>query len=121
MKGGRKPKSELSPDMGAYVRLREDGAYSTAAVRRRIALIAAERKLADSETRALLKGRRLTVFQIGEFVEKHHVSVGWLLGGDLKERLRMARNEVVSLNEPPPPPAFAQSRAVHAVLKTLND
>ena len=45
MKRGRKPNPELSPEMDAHDRLTKDGASSNGAVRRRIALIAAERKL----------------------------------------------------------------------------
>ena len=53
----RKPKPELSAELVALGRLIDDGASSNAAVRRRIALIAAERKLHPSETAALMKGR----------------------------------------------------------------
>jgi hypothetical protein len=34
---------------------------------------------------------------------KHHLSFDWLLCGDLKGRLRMARDEMAPLHEPPRP------------------
>ena len=126
MKQSRNPRSELSPDMAAFDRLYQDGAHSVAAVRRRVALFAAERQLDAAETKALLKGR-LTVRHIGPFIEKYHLSADWLLAGDLKGRLRMARKDLAPVHKPsmrlaePEPPAIVQSRAVHAVLKTLND
>jgi hypothetical protein len=55
--------------MAAYDRLEKDGAYSTTTVRRRVALIAAEIKLGDLETKVLLKGRWLTAGHIREFAE----------------------------------------------------
>jgi hypothetical protein len=64
MKRGRKPKPELSPELAAISRLSKDGASSNAAIRKRIALIAAERNLDPSETRALMTGRgsRIIIF-----------------------------------------------------------
>jgi hypothetical protein len=73
--------------------LSDDGASSKAAIRKRIALIAAERKLPAAETKKVM-GRLLT-YDIKLFVEKHHISVDWLLYGDLKGRFRMARNEIL--------------------------
>ena len=93
MKRVRNPRSEPSPDMAAFDRLYQDGAHSVAAVRRRVALFAAERQLDAAETKALLKGR-LTVRHIGPFIEKYHLSADWLLAGDLKGRLRMARKDL---------------------------
>ena len=63
--------------------------------RRRIALIAAERNLDASETNAR---RWLTISHLGQFAVKHHVGVDGLISGDLKGRLRMARNEVALPN-----------------------
>jgi hypothetical protein len=80
----RKPKPELSPEIAALDRLTKDGASDNAAIRRRIALIAAERPLAPSETNALMRGRRISLFLLGQFAKKHHLSVDWLIGGDLK-------------------------------------
>ncbi len=77
MKRGRKPKPEVSPEIAAISRLTKDGASSNAAIRRRIALIAAERKLEPSETVAFMKGRCLPLMQIGRFAKKYHVSVDW--------------------------------------------
>jgi hypothetical protein len=91
MKRTRKPKPELSPEIAALHRLGKDGAGSDAAVRRRISLIAAERKLDPPETEALMKGRWLSTFHICQFAKKHHVSLDWLICGDLKGLLRTAR------------------------------
>jgi hypothetical protein len=41
-----------------------------------------------------MKGRRIPTFHLCQFAEKRHVSVEWLIAGDLKGRLRMARNEI---------------------------
>ena len=49
-----------------------------------------------------MKGRWLSTFHICQFARKHHVSVDWLIGGDLKGRLRMARNEVMAPRPNPP-------------------
>jgi hypothetical protein len=96
MKRGRKPKSEVSPEIAAISRLSKEGASGNAAIRKRIALIAAERKLDPSETKALMTGRRLPHHPLCQFAKKHHLSFDWLLCGDLKGRLRMARNEIGS-------------------------
>jgi hypothetical protein len=91
MKRDPKPKPELSPKIVALNRLSKDGASSDAATRRRIAVIAVERNLNPSETKALMKGRRISLFLLGQFAEKHHLSVDWLIGGDLKELLETVR------------------------------
>jgi hypothetical protein len=80
----RKPKPELSPGLAAYHRLTNDGASSNATIRRRIALVAAERNLNPSETKALMKGRRISLFLLGQFAKKHHLHLDWLISGDLK-------------------------------------
>ena len=89
MKRGRKSKPEVSPKIAAIRRLSDDGASSNAAIRKRIALIAAERKLPAAETKKVM-GRLLT-YDIELFVEKHHISVDWLIAGDLKGLLRTVR------------------------------
>jgi hypothetical protein len=91
MKRGRKPKPEVSPEIAACQRLTDDGSCSNAAIRKRIALIAAERKLDASETKALMKGRWLTTFHLCQFAKKHHLSVSWLIHGDLKGLLDTVR------------------------------
>jgi hypothetical protein len=88
MKRTRKPKPELSPAIAALKRLNKDGACSNAAVRQRIALIAAERQLPPSETATLTKGRNIPLMPLGQFAEKHHLSVDWLIGDDLKAHPR---------------------------------
>jgi hypothetical protein len=55
MKRGRKPKPEVSPEIAAIERLVDDGASSIATIRKRIALIPAERKLDPLETMAMMK------------------------------------------------------------------
>jgi hypothetical protein len=72
----------------AHQRLNKDGASSNAIVRRRIALIAAERKLDPSETAALVKGRYIPLRPLGRFAEKHSLSVDWLIDGDLSKHPR---------------------------------
>jgi hypothetical protein len=93
MKRTRKPKPEVSPEITAMERLAKDGASSDAAIRKRLALFATERKLDASETGAVMKGR-LSSYHLGQFAKKHHVSFDWMLAGDLEGRLRMARNEI---------------------------
>lgn len=63
---------------------RDVQASSNAAIRRRIALIAAERKLDPSETMAMMKGRWITMFHLCRFAKKHSLSLDWLMFGDLK-------------------------------------
>lgn len=118
MKRGRKPNPVRSGEITALERLHKDGADSTAAVRRRIALIAAERNLDPSETNAVLKGRWLTVYHLKEFVDKHRVSVDWLLCGDLKGRLRMARKEVT--NESPKSEAAVTAEEFRALVDIMT-
>jgi hypothetical protein len=114
-RGDRKPKPEVSPEIAACQRLTKEGASSNATIRRRIALIAAERKLDPSETTAVMKGR-LTLYHIGQFAKKHHVSVDWLIAGDLKGRLRMARNEIA-----PKQPVLDPWYEVGHLLRKLDD
>ena len=82
---------KVCPVITAMDRLERDGANSNTAIRRRMALIAAERKMETSETNRLMKGRRIATFDLRQFVKKHQVSADWLIFGDLKGRLRMAR------------------------------
>jgi hypothetical protein len=91
MKRTRKPQPELPAELVALGRLNAAGASSKAAIRQRIALIAAERKLDPSEINSLMKGRWLPTFDLCQFAKKHRLSFDWLLGGDLKGRLRMAQ------------------------------
>ena len=84
MKRVRKPEPELDPASAAVRRLNKAGASSDAAVRRRIALIAAERKLNPSETKPLMSDRSIPLHPLGQFRKKHNLSLDWLLAGDLK-------------------------------------
>ncbi len=90
MKRVRKPEPELDPASAAIRRLNKAGASSDAAVRQRIALIAAERNLNPSETKPLMTGRSIPLHPLGQFSEKHSLSLGWLLAGDLKGLKRTA-------------------------------
>jgi hypothetical protein len=90
MKRGRKPKPEVSPEVAACDRLTNDGASSKAAIRKRIALIAAERKLDPSETEELMKGRWLRTFYLRQFAKKHNLRADWLICGELKAHPRGA-------------------------------
>jgi len=67
-----------------------DPRYCNDAVRARMSLVLFERKASKEETRDWLKGR-LTTLRIRDFAEKYPVSYDWLLGGDLKGLLCMAR------------------------------
>jgi hypothetical protein len=80
----RKPEPELDPASAAIRRLNKAGASSDTAVRRRIALIAAERKLNPSETKPLMSGRSIPLHPLGQFRKKHNLSLDWLLAGDRK-------------------------------------
>lgn len=88
MKRGRKPKPELSPKIAAIHRLTADGASSNATIRKRIALIAAERNLDPSKTKALMKGRWLRLRHLCQVAEKHNLSPHWLVSGDLRSHPR---------------------------------
>jgi len=84
MKRGRKPKPELSPKIAAIHRLTADGASSNATIRKRIALIVAERNL--DPPKALMKGRWLRLRHPCQFAEKHNPH--WLVSGDLRSHPR---------------------------------
>jgi len=88
MKRGRKPKPELSPKIAAIHRLTADGASSNATIRKRMPLIAAERNLDPSKTKALMKGRWLRLRHLCQFAEKHNLSPHWLVSGDLRSHPR---------------------------------
>jgi hypothetical protein len=69
-------------------RLTEDGASTNAAMRRRIQVIAHERRLQPSEVAKALTCR---TFEVLKFAERHRISVDWLIHGDLKGLLRTAQ------------------------------
>jgi hypothetical protein len=62
----------------------EGRASGNVAIRQRIALVAAERKLDPSETKALMTGRRIPMQPLSQFLKKHNLSYDWVLAGDLK-------------------------------------
>jgi hypothetical protein len=118
MKRGRKPKPEVSPEIAACDRLTEDGASSKAAIRKRIALIAAERKLDPSEIEELMKGRWLRTFHLRQFAKKHHLSVDWLIFGDLKGLLETVRG---CPSRPEPRPVLSGDEFVAAMASLDQD
>jgi hypothetical protein len=109
MKRGRKSKPELSPAIAAINRLTKAGASSDAAIRQRVALIAAERKLDASEIKSMMKGR-LGTLQIGQFCKKHNLSVDWLLIGDLKGHPRRTTAATFGGGRPYTSEEFARRR-----------
>ena len=110
MKRGRKPNPEVSPEIAAIDRLTKDGSCSNAAIRKRIALIATERKLEPSETEALMKGRWLRTFDLCQFAKKRHLSVDWLIFGNLKGLLETVRAVPPGPNPDPCYPAMSSRR-----------
>jgi hypothetical protein len=69
-------------------RLTEDGASSIAAIRRRIQVIALERRLQPSE---IAKALTCRTYELGQFAERHRLSLDWPIGGDLKGLLQTAQ------------------------------
>jgi hypothetical protein len=59
-------------------------------LRARISLIAAERGMPPAETAKLMS--YLYTRDVIAFIKRHNISADWLLCGDLKGLLRMARN-----------------------------
>ncbi len=90
MKRVRKPETELDPALAALARLNKAGASGNAAIRQRIALIAAERNLNPSETKPLMTGRRIPGHLLSQFIKKHNLSYDWVLAGDLQSLKRTA-------------------------------
>jgi hypothetical protein len=76
------------PRRKAADRLRRDGAQSMDAVRRRVRAIAQERNLQPADIAKLMHKRISTPHALA-FAEKHHISLDWLLCGDLKGLQRM--------------------------------
>jgi hypothetical protein len=69
-------------------RLTKDGASTNEAMRRRIQVIAHERRLQPSEVAKALTCR---TFDVVQFAERHRISCDWLICGDLKGLLRTAQ------------------------------
>jgi hypothetical protein len=67
------------------------------AIRRRIRLVAAERKLSDDQ---IAKAMTLKHEPFLEFAERHMLSLDWLLCGDLKGLLRMKRWQAGIMRHP---------------------
>src|SRR5438045_2694339 len=86
-------KSKAGRAINADERLARDGACSRSAIRRRIQLIAQERRLRPA---AVAKAMTCGTNNVVEFCERHDVSCDWLVCGDLKgllatvERRRMS-------------------------------
>jgi hypothetical protein len=91
-------------------RLTEDGASTNAAMRRRIQLIAHERRLQPSEVAKALTCRTFAVVQ---FAERHRISCDWLIFGDLKGLLRTAQARER-------PPVDEERRLIAQLLQKLD-
>jgi hypothetical protein len=85
----RKREAKPTPVMVPYQRELSDAASSKDAIRTRIRLIAAERRLPESEIKKAMG--RLLVHDVMRFAQKHRVNMDWLLCGDLKGLLETAR------------------------------
>jgi hypothetical protein len=84
----RKREAKPAPVMVPYQREVRGAASSKQAIRTRIALIAAERGLPESETKW---AGRLGTLDAMRFAKKHRVNMDWLLCGDLKGLLETMR------------------------------
>jgi hypothetical protein len=82
------------------------------AIRNRIALIAAERRLPESEIRKVIG--RLSTRDVLHFAEKHCVNLDWLICGDLKGLLETARG---CPSQPAPDPWYEAG----LLLRKLNE
>jgi hypothetical protein len=82
----------------AVDRLKQDGAHSLDAIRRRVRAIAQERNLPPADIAKLMHKRIITA-HVMAFCEKHKVSADWLLCGDLQGLRRMTKEA----NAEPPP------------------
>jgi hypothetical protein len=65
----------------ARIRLHDDGAGGTEAVRRRILWLAHERKLPPAD---IAKAMTCKLHHLADFIKRHEISYDWLLFGDLK-------------------------------------
>jgi hypothetical protein len=74
--------------IAAIDRLTRDGASSTAALQRRVMVLAHERNLAPADYAKLMHKSVLTGHMLA-FCKNHEVSVDWLMRGDLKGLQRM--------------------------------
>lgn len=93
MKRTRKLPPELSAELVQLRRLTNDSASSKATVQP--AANSSDRRVAKTRPfgneKALLTGRWLKVFDLCQFAKKHRLSIDWLIGGDLKGRLKMTQ------------------------------
>jgi hypothetical protein len=102
--------------MAPYQREIRDAAGSKEAIRTRVALIAAERGLPESETKWI---GRLRTYDLVQFAGKHHVNVDWLIVGDLKGLLDTVRGCPSRPRQEES--ASAQKRDLLEIAKTLNE
>jgi hypothetical protein len=64
---------------------------SNAAIRARVAILAAERQLPKAETAWTGK---LKHYDLMRFAQRHHVSLDWLIRDDLRGLLRQVRGQL---------------------------
>lgn len=86
-------------------------------IRTRMRLFMVERHAPEAEIARWMKGR-VTSLRIGEFGRKYPVSYEWLLCGDLKGLLRMAKG--TPHGEPAPPLRPSQRPEVQELLNTFS-
>jgi hypothetical protein len=86
------------PRRRAAERLDRDGSHSTAAVQRRVRVLAQERNIPPADFAKLMHKRILTQ-HVMAFCEKHKVSYDWLLCGDLQGLRRMTQEAKATPSE----------------------
>jgi hypothetical protein len=74
----------------AFHRLERDGAHSTAAIQRRVRVLAQERNIPPADIHKLMY-KRPSTHSVMIFCQKYKVSYDWLLCGDLWGLARMER------------------------------
>jgi hypothetical protein len=99
-----------TPEWRLRDRLEAEGAYTTAAIERRLRAIAVERNIpADELPQALRNVRRYATPDMNIFMQRYGISCDWLFLGDLKALRAMAK--------PQPEPTAEQ---IHAAMRLLT-
>jgi hypothetical protein len=93
--------------IAASDRLTRDGATSTAALQRRVMVLAHERNLAPADYFRLMY-RRINTSDMLAFCEKHEVNLDWLMFGDLKGLRQMTQER--RAGKPAFPPGSLQEK-----------
>jgi hypothetical protein len=98
--------------------MRSEWEATKPAIRQRIQLFAAERKLSVDQIATALTCKDKPLLQ---FAKDHKLSLDWLLCGDLEGLRRMARGQMGGpspfASETKPPTASSTSKAAQAVIK----